>query len=113
MIVDGDQIKPFNPQSIRERQILAESGIVIVSLPTGRGGKARPMPPHIEVRGIQDVDRFKSPLEQTIVRMCQRSKMPKNGAYSPKFMRSLEGTIAKTVEQKTGKQPIVVLMPGS
>ena len=109
MVVDGKLVGEADALAIRERQILAESGLFIMILTISAKNGRVLLPPKIVLKGIAGSDDLQIDAGNMAKRMAERSLKGRAGSRGLEKTRELiQEALRKYLEEKTAKNPLVV-----
>ena len=111
-LVDSSRQGVVDRNTLRDRQQLAEDGIVTVSAIVSSRGKLL-APPNIDIRGISqtlDVDRFQNKVADLIGRVL-RERSVKNSLDQDGLQPAIEAELRRLIRKELPKRyPVIVLL---
>lgn len=111
-LVDSSRQGVVDRDTLRDRQQLAEDGIITVSAIVNGAAKLA-VPPDLDIRGISqslDVGRFQQQIGDVIARVL-RERSPRQGLDQAELQSAVENEIRRLVRRELPKRsPVVVLL---
>jgi len=111
-LVDSSRQGVVDRETLRDRQQLAEDGIITVAAIVNRQGKLV-TPPTVDIRGISqslNIERFQSKVSDLIGRTL-RERTTKNGIERDGIQPAIEAELRRLIRKELPKRyPVVVLL---
>ncbi|MGD1940725.1 MAG: ribonuclease J [Leptolyngbyaceae cyanobacterium] len=111
-LVDSSRQGVVDRDTLRDRQQLAEDGIITVAAIVGGQGKLM-TPPNVDIRGISqtlNIERFQSKVADLIGRVL-RERSSKNGLDQDGLQSAIESELRRLIRKELPKRyPVIVLL---
>ncbi|MEM1291080.1 MAG: ribonuclease J [Cyanobacteria bacterium P01_H01_bin.162] len=111
-LVDSSRQGVVDRNTLRDRQQLAEDGIITVAAIVGSNGKLM-TPPSVDIRGISqtlNIERFQSKVADLIGRIL-RERSSKNGLEEDGLKSAIESELRRLIRKELPKRyPVIVLL---
>ena len=111
-LVDSSRQGVVDRDTLRDRQQLAEDGIITVAAIVGSQGKLM-TPPNVDIRGISqtlNIERFQSKVADLIGRVL-RERSSKNGLDRDGLQSAIESELRRLIRKELPKRyPVIVLL---